>query len=106
MKATLLIKGQLVSTDTVPLTYTGYPIPQFDNYTFFFTSRHVDGYEYDRVGLADYSNRGFFTAAKNLGHGAHQVGLHPERSSAAIRVGFPGSAGAGFLIFLLGLTVA
>lgn len=38
-----------------------YPIPQFSTPTKFFTTRHEDGAIATRRGLADYSNRGFYT---------------------------------------------
>lgn len=51
-----------------PLPYGGYPIPEFDDYASFFSTRHLDGTDpVQRRGLADYSNRGFFTAGTNLG---------------------------------------
>lgn len=70
-----LIGGNLITqpANAVQLVYGGYPIPQFDNYASFFTNRHVDGGVTNRVGLADYSNRGFFTAGKNLGQGEYAL---------------------------------
>ena len=46
-----------------PLNYGGYPIPAFTKYSDFWSTRDgVSG-----RGLADYSNRGFFSAGTNLG---------------------------------------
>ncbi len=47
-----------------PLNYDGYPIPTFGEYSSYWSTR--EGVANGR-GLADYSNRGFFTAGKNLG---------------------------------------
>src|SRR5229473_214697 len=45
-----------------PLNYGGYPIPAFTRYSDFWSTREALG-----RGLADYSNRGFFSAGTNLG---------------------------------------
>lgn len=57
-----------IEVTPLALTYTGYPVPAFTNYLSFFTTRNKDAGIYDRKGLADYSNRGFFTAGKNMGN--------------------------------------
>lgn len=44
----------------------GYPVPRFTDYASFFTTRHRHDSVPARQGLADYSNRGFFSAGKNL----------------------------------------
>ena len=49
-----------------PLTYDGYATPRFTDYLSYFTTRHKEGDLLKRQGLADYSNRGFFSAGKNL----------------------------------------
>ena len=50
-----------------PLNYTGYPIPEFDDYASYFSTRHLDGTDpMARRGLADFSNRSFFSAGTNL----------------------------------------
>ncbi len=55
-----------ISVATKPLTFNSYPtIPAFNNYLDFFTTREAD--ILSRKGLADYSNRGFFSAGTNLG---------------------------------------
>jgi len=51
---------------TSGLTYSGYPIPSFDHGMDFFTTHRSDGNQSGR-GLADYSNRSFFSAGTNLG---------------------------------------
>ncbi|WP_148665420.1 hypothetical protein [Sulfurifustis variabilis] len=65
-------KGQ--SFTATPLDYIGtgldapdgYPVPRFTDYISFFTTRHKDSDIHKRQGLADYSNRGFFSAGRNL----------------------------------------
>lgn len=52
---------------TEPLNYADYPIPAFSDYASYFSTRHLDGSILSSRGLADYSNRGFFTAGTNLG---------------------------------------
>ena len=51
-----------------PLPYDGYPIPSFTQYSEFFSTVPTDvaGILNTGRGLADYSNRGFFTAGNNL----------------------------------------
>lgn len=69
-----LLNGVIVDLETraIPLVYDNdYPIPQFGNYVSYYTTRHLDAGIFDRRGLADYSNRGFFTAGKNLGDGEY-----------------------------------
>jgi hypothetical protein len=44
----------------------GYPVPRFADYLSFFTTRKKYADIGLRQGLADYSNRGFFSAGKNL----------------------------------------
>ncbi len=51
------------------LTYGNYPLPRFNNYGDFWSTR--DGVTAGR-GLADYSNRGFFSAGTNLGKNDYQ----------------------------------
>ena len=57
--------GAGVATKTcTPLSYdNGYTIPRFDRYSDFFSTREGS----NGRGLADYSNRGFFSAGTNLG---------------------------------------
>ncbi len=57
--------GNPVRTQAQPLTYTGYDIPSFSDYASFYTTREDNIFA--RRGVADYSNRGFFTAGKNVG---------------------------------------
>ncbi len=53
-----IVPGRPVATD-------GYPIPRFDRYIDYFSTAPSGGVA-TGVGLADYSNRGFFTTAKNF----------------------------------------
>lgn len=57
----------LGNVPTTPLNFAGYPVPEFDDYVSYFSTRHLDSGETSRRGLADYSNRGFFSAGTNLG---------------------------------------
>ena len=59
--------------DPQPLDYGDYPIPSFARYSdYFSTARRETGTAMEKVaqgkGLADYSNRGFFTTGKNFGN--------------------------------------
>lgn len=47
------------------LIYGGYPIPRFNRYSDFWSTRINRG---SVLGLSDYSNRGFFTFTKNFGN--------------------------------------
>src|SRR5713101_4044055 len=58
-------------TQASALNLDGYPIPAFSNYLSYFTTRQPGVDILSRKGLADYSNRGFFSAAKNLGQGEY-----------------------------------
>lgn len=63
-----------------PLAYdNGYPLPRFTNYSDFFSTRGgING-----RGLADYSNRGFFSAGTNFGSSeARQYPSPPNNPSA------------------------
>jgi hypothetical protein len=57
----------VLSAPAAPLNYTGYSPPAFNDFTSYYTTRNSDNNVLARKGLADYSNRGFFTAGKNLG---------------------------------------
>ncbi|MEN8131745.1 MAG: hypothetical protein ABFS45_16460, partial [Pseudomonadota bacterium] len=61
------------------LTYGGYPVPRFDDYASYFSTRHLDGSILTSWGLADYSNRGFFSAGTNLGSNRY---LYPSNNSS------------------------
>jgi hypothetical protein len=67
------IDGQ--ATVPSPLIEDGYPNTRFTNYADFFSTARRDGVE-GGLGLADYSNRGFFTAGTNLG--ANDYALPPN----------------------------
>ena len=56
--------------DTTP---TPYPIPRFNDYVSYFSTRHVQAGVTARKGMADYSNRGFFSPGKNLGQGEYDL---------------------------------
>src|SRR3989344_1547929 len=49
-----------------PLTYDGYATLRFTDYLSYSPPRHKEGDLLKRQGLADYSNRGFFSAGQNL----------------------------------------
>ena len=56
-----------------PLSFGAYPIPDFDTYSHFWSTSPVgDNTVMDGQGMADYSNRGFFTFAKNFGNSDYQ----------------------------------
>ena len=59
-----------ITVQPVPLTYDGYPvIPDFSEFLGFYTTRGTDTKDiFARRGMADYSNRGFFSAGTNLGN--------------------------------------
>ena len=62
------------STTPAALVYdNGYPIPRFNDYVSYFSTRNVDTSVASRKGMADYSNRGFFTIGKNLGQGDYDL---------------------------------
>jgi hypothetical protein len=48
------------------IVYEGYPIPQLSSFSAYFSTSPNDANILDRKGLADYSNRSFFTAGKNV----------------------------------------
>lgn len=55
-----------VKISTLPIAFPAYPVPAFPNYADYWST--APGSIWSRgAGLADYSNRGFFTAAKNFG---------------------------------------
>ncbi len=58
--------GTTVEIAVAPVTIGPYPIPAFARYTDYW-STSPGAQSLSGKGLADYSNRGFFTAAKNLG---------------------------------------
>ena len=59
-----------------PLVYDtspSYPIPRFNSYVEYFSARHLESSVTARKGMADYSNRGFFSIGKNLGQGDYDL---------------------------------
>jgi len=68
---TYLLKNK-IPVQTEPLifdTEPSYPIPSFNDAVSYFTTRNKDSQIMDRRGMADYSNRGFFSAGTNLYQG-------------------------------------
>lgn len=57
--------GAPVPIANAPLTLANYPIPAFAGYSDYWSTAPGDASR-PGLGLADYSNRGFFTAAKNF----------------------------------------
>jgi hypothetical protein len=57
----------LPSFQPPPVHYDGYKIPAFGKFTDYFSTRDSDANVKNRRGLADFSNREFFTAGSNLG---------------------------------------
>lgn len=56
------------------LNYAGYPIPEFDDYASYFSTRHLDGVDpLARRGLADFSNREFFSVGTNIDAGSYTL---------------------------------
>src|SRR3989304_2654902 len=67
------------------LTYDGYAAPRFTDYLSYFTTRHQHPNPdkiLARQGLADYSNRGFFSAGTNI-ESENNVDTLPDRNPAA-----------------------
>ena len=56
-----------VAISPLDLPLIGYPIPAFASYSNYWSTAPGDK-QFQGSGLADYSNRGFFTAAKNFGN--------------------------------------
>lgn len=56
----------LEALDAQPLTYVGYPKPEFNSFAEYW-STGLGAASNDGKGLADYSNRGFFTPSENFG---------------------------------------
>ncbi len=56
-----------------PLVYGGYPVPAFNDYASYFSVQHKQANVGARTGLADYSNRGFFSVGKNIGQGDYDL---------------------------------
>ena len=55
-----------IMTTLAPLAIAAYPVPVFARYTDYWSTRPGQRQRHGK-GLADYSNRGFFTAQNNLG---------------------------------------
>ena len=68
---TFKIDGRAVSPATMaPLIYTGYATPRFNYYSKYWSTAHGGDSSDNGKGLADYSNRGFFTQARNINDSA------------------------------------
>ena len=77
-----------------PLTTGGYATPKFNRYSDYFSTAQAVGVA-DGVGLADYSNRGFFTAEKNLRNPNYELPNPDPRAyqtSTVSAVGWDGAA--------------
>lgn len=80
-----------VSGESVPLNdlkYGDYPIPVFDKYSDIWSTAKEDTLAFGK-GLADYSNRGFFSATTNLMHNSYEypsnnVSSYTTRSVTAV----------------------
>jgi hypothetical protein len=73
---------QLISTKGTPPTLTydnGYPIPRFTRYSDYWSTRLGPNADTRYAGLADYSNRGFFTIDSNVGNTTYPL---PSPSSS------------------------
>ncbi len=62
------------------LNYGDYEPPRFTDYTSFFTTRHKENDLLKRKGMADYSNRGFFSAGTNLSSSEDARYQHPSNN--------------------------
>ncbi len=70
------------------LIYSGYPIPRFGRYSDYWSTIVTSGNVW---GLADYSNRGFFTLENNVGNTTYPKPLPSESSYTLVRnADFPG----------------
>jgi hypothetical protein len=65
-----------------PLRTDGYPIPRYDRYSDYFSTAPSTGIAAG-TGMADYSNRGFFTAGKNFNDKTYPL---PSRNAADYQV--------------------
>ncbi len=65
-----------------PLTTTAYPSPRFNRYSDYFSAAQATGVA-SGVGMSDYSNRGFFSAGRNLNDAKYSL---PSRSIADYQV--------------------
>jgi hypothetical protein len=70
-RATGAVSFRIDNTKVIPqaLDYGSYPIPRFTRYGDFFSTRTGTSGK----GIADYSNRGFFTAGTNLGSNPYSL---------------------------------
>ena len=74
--------GTLTNVPVQRLNYSGYPIPVFDDFASYFSTWHIDGPDpLSRRGLADYSNRGFFSAGTNFGNTGNYLYPDPDPES-------------------------
>jgi len=71
------IDGHVVSPATMPpLVYTGYATPRFNHYSKYWSTGQGTASSNLGKGLADYSNRGFFTPAANIDDSAYPLPSH------------------------------
>ncbi len=67
-----------------PLIYTGYPPPQFNHYSKYWSTAKGPASTASGRGLADYSNRGFFTPAANIGDSVYMTPTHDLSKYVAV----------------------
>jgi hypothetical protein len=71
-KVSSTIQSDNIRLPLKPLVYdtspSPYPTPTFNDYVSYFSVQHTQSDVIQRTGLADYSNRGFFSIGKNLGN--------------------------------------
>jgi hypothetical protein len=87
-KSTYEVSGSgvvpIIVKDLAPIALASYPVPRFSRYTDYFSTTVAGSasasYAKTGYGLADYSNRRFFSPAKNFGHPDYQL---PVSSASA-----------------------
>ena len=71
------IDGRTVVPATMaPLIYAGYPAPTFNHYSKYWSTGRGQASSDNGKGLADYSNRGFFTPARNIDDSDYPLPSH------------------------------
>jgi hypothetical protein len=78
-----LTPGPLKTFTLKPLKYDGYETPKFAAYADFFRGNGSDS-NYAAKGLANYSNRGFYSFGTNLGNNAGASYPNPPRAASAL----------------------
>ena len=80
-----------------PLAYEGYALPRFTRYSDFFSTAPRDSVE-SGLGLADYSNRGFFSAGTNLGENDYPLPPNDRNHYIEQTVSVDGDARTSYLL--------